>query len=103
MGGVLNHNYDKFSPGKPKKLPVSGFEHEQFLVCLELLSVIYAESSILPVSLEERDPDSEDYLSQKYLDVMEPMMLEIKGEFIFPVMGLFDSKMFVLNYQKFYR
>ena len=98
----MDSSYDRFSPGKPKKLPIIGFDHEHLLVCLELLSVIYAESSILPVSVQERDLDSEDYLSQKYLDVMEPLKLEVKGEFIFPLMGLFDSKMFVLNYQKFY-
>ena len=95
-------NYDRFSLGKPKKLPMAHSERDQFLAYLELLSLTYEESSILPVLLEVKKTDDQDYLSQKYIDLVEPLMLEVKGEVIFPEIDLFDSHMIVLNYRKFY-
>ncbi len=87
---------------KIKKLPVSFVEDANIILCLELLSVIYEESCILPVTIDVGPSDDDDYLSQKYLDQVTLLVLEVQKEIVFPLIRLYDSEMFVLNYQKFY-
>ncbi len=69
---------------------------------LALLSLVYEESSICPVSCHIEEDDGRDYLTQKYVNEVEHLMLQVKGEVIFPLLGLFNCKMFTLNYRKFY-
>ena len=89
--------------GNAKKLPVAYFGEEEMSVCLELLTLIYGESEITPVPVDfEGKGDEEDYLSQKYKDQVSPLFLAVEGEIIFPLPGLFDSDMFILNYRQFY-
>jgi len=92
--------------GGGKKLPVPAhFEAEGMLVCLELLSSVYGESEISPIPVTSQiDENSEmdDYLTQKYKDQVCPLVLAVEGEIIFPLIGMFDSDMFILNYRQFY-
>jgi|GEM_PF-3089811 len=88
--------------GNGKKLPVAYFGEEEMNVCFELLSLVYGETEITPVHLELQDAETDDYLSQKYRDQVEPLLLAVEGEVIFPLTGMFDSDMFILNYRKFY-
>lgn len=69
---------------------------------LELLSAVYRDSSIVPISCEVQEVEDLDYFAQKYVDRMQQLMLEVKGEVVFPSLGLFDTGMFALNYRKFY-
>jgi hypothetical protein len=85
-----------------RKLPISPLKGKENLVHLELLALTYEESSIRPVSCHIEEDDGRDYLTQKYVDQVEDLMLHIKGEVIFPVLGLFNCKMFTMNYRKFY-
>jgi len=85
----------------PKKLPIAHSDWDLIEPYLALLSLVYEESSIIPISLEERELESQDYLTRKYMDLVTPMILEVKGEVVFPL-GLYDSEMIVLNYRKFY-
>ena len=85
-----------------KKLPISPLHDKESSLHLELLSLVYEESSIRPVSCSIEDDDGRDYLTQKYVNEVEHLMLKIKGEVIFPLLGLFNCKMFTLNYRKFY-
>ncbi len=88
--------------GNAKKLPVAYFGGEEMSVCLELLSLIYGESEITPVPINIEDSDEEDYLSRKYKDQVQPLLLAVEGEIIFPLLGMYDSDMFILNYRQFY-
>ncbi len=88
--------------GNVKKLPVAYFGEEGMSVCLELLSLVYGESEIMPVPVNFEEGDEEDYLSQKYKDQVGPLLLAVEGEIIFPLLGMYDSDMFILNYRKFY-
>ena len=88
--------------GNLKKLPVAYFGEEEMTVCLELLSLVYGESEIIPVPITFDEGDEEDYLSQKYKDQVSPLFLAVEGEIIFPLIGMYDSDMFILNYRKFY-
>jgi thioredoxin-related protein len=89
--------------GNTKKLPVAGCGEEGMEVCMELLSLVYGESEITPIAVDlEEKGDEEDYLTQKYRDQVSPLFLEVSGEIVFPLPGLFDSDMFILNYRKFY-
>lgn len=85
-----------------KKLPISPLKGNESPLHLELLSLVYEESSICPVSCHIEDDDGRDYLAQKYVDEVEHLMLQVKGEVIFPLLGLFNCKMFTMNYRKFY-
>jgi hypothetical protein len=85
-----------------KKLPVAYFGEEEMDVCLELLSLVYGESEITPVPINIEGNEEEDYLSGKYRNQVEPLMLAVEGEIIFPLKGMFDSDMFILNYRQFY-
>jgi hypothetical protein len=85
-----------------KKLPIAPLKGKEGTLHLELLSLVYAESSICPVSCSIEEDDGRDFLTQKYVDQVEHLILKVQGEVIFPVMGLFNCKMFTLNYQKFY-
>lgn len=87
---------------RTKKLPVTLEGDINELLCLELLAVLYEDSSILPVIVDVEPSEDEDYLSQKYLDQVTPLVLETRCEIVFPVIRLYDTEMFVLNYQKFY-
>ncbi len=89
--------------GNTKKLPVAHYGEEGMDVCMELLSLVYGESEITPVAVEfDEMGEEEDYLTQKYRDQVSPLFLEVAGEIVFPLPGLFDSDMFILNYRKFY-
>lgn len=88
--------------GNAKKLPVAFFGEEGMDVCLELLSLVYGESEIAPVPVNFEADEMEDYLRQKHRDKVEPLLLAVEGEIIFPLRGLFDSDMFILNYRQFY-
>ena len=85
-----------------KKLPIVPLEGRNKLVHLELLSLVYKESSIVPISCEIQENDDRDYLTQRYVDQMQHLIIEVKGEIVFPLIGLFDCGMFALNYRKFY-
>ena len=85
-----------------KKLPIIPLAGRENLVHLELLSLVYKESSIVPVSCHIDEDDGRDYLTQKYVDQVEHLRLDVKGEIVFPLIRLFDSGMFALNYRKFY-
>lgn len=85
-----------------KKLPISPLQGKENPLHLELLSLVYEESSIRPVSCHIEEDDGRDYLAQKYVDQVEGLMLHVKGEVIVPLLGLFNCKMFTLNYRKFY-
>lgn len=88
--------------GNAKKLPVAYFGGEEMEVCLELLSLVYGESEIIPVPVEFEEGAEEDYLSQKYKDQVKPLLLAVEGEIIFPLIGMYDCDMFILNYRQFY-
>jgi hypothetical protein len=95
--------YDRFFEGSPKKLPMAHSDREDVQAYLELLSIVYAESSIQPVSVHVSESDDfEDYLTHKYAEVVKSLFLEVKGEVIFPLIGLYDTGMFALNYRQFY-
>lgn len=85
-----------------KKLPILPIEGDEHQVHQELLFHAYEESCIVPVSCYIEEDDGRDYLTQKYVDQMEHLMLQVKGEIISPEISLFDSKVFTLNYKKFY-
>ena len=85
-----------------KKLPIIPLKGRENLVHLELLSLVYEESSIVPVFCHIEEDDGRDYLTQKYVDQVELLMLNVKGEVVFPLIRLFDCGMFALNYRKFY-
>jgi len=90
-------------PIRAKKLPMTYFGEENPEVCWELLSFVYGESEIDPVFIELDDPDTEDLWGQKHRMQMEPLLLSVEGEIIFPMKHLFDTDMFILNYRQFYR
>lgn len=96
----------KRSLSSAKKLPVPAhFEGDGMLVCLELLSSVYGETEIVPVPMASemhQNSEADDYLTQKYKDQVCPLLLEVEGEIIFPLVGMFDSDMFILNYRQFY-
>jgi hypothetical protein len=94
--------YQPPSKGKTKKLPVAYTGDINEIICLALLAVVYEESSILPVSIDVQESEAEDYLSQKYIDQFKPLVLEAFSEIVFPAIRMYDSEMFILNYQKFY-
>jgi hypothetical protein len=48
------------------------------------------------------DSEMDDYLTQKYKDQVCPLFLAVEGEIIFPLIGMFDTDMFILNYRQFY-
>ena len=103
LNWLIMRELNRFSPGQPKKLPIVHSERDQFLAYLELLAVCYEDSSILPVLADiHKLPDDADYMTQKYLEVVTPLLLEVKGEVIFPLIPLFDSGMIALNYRKYY-
>jgi hypothetical protein len=85
-----------------KKLPIVPLKGKERVLHLELLALMYGESSIVPVSCHIEEDDGRDYLTQKYVDHVENLMMRVKGEVVFPMISLFDCKMFVLNYRKFY-
>ncbi len=85
-----------------KKLPIVPLNGSENLVHLELLALIYEESSIVPVSCHIEEDDGRDYLTQKYVDQVETLMMKVKGEVVFPMIRLFDCGMFALNYRRFY-
>ncbi len=85
-----------------KRLPVAYFAEGEMNVCLELLRSVYGESEIMPVPLLLETDESDDYLSRKYRNHVEPLLLEVEGEVIFPPTEMFDSDMFILNYRRFY-
>ncbi len=90
-------------PEYVKTLPVAYFG-EQDDLCLELLSSVYGETDIVPVPVEFESAvsDEEDYLSRKYKELVQPLFLAVAGEIIFPLIGMFDTEMFILNYSRFY-
>lgn len=94
--------HEHFSSGRKKRLPIAYFGGEGHEICLELLSLVYGESEITPISCAMQESESDDYLSQKYINHVKPMLLEVEGEIIFPLAGMFDSDMFIINYKKFY-
>lgn len=85
-----------------KKLPIIPLKGREKLVLLELLTHVYKESSIVPVACQLEKSNKRDFLTQKYIDQVEPLMLEVKGEVVLPTIPLFDCGMFALNYRKFY-
>ncbi len=85
-----------------KRLPMVPIESDERQVHHELLSTLYKETSIAPVSCYIEQDDGRDYLTQKYVDQMEHFMIDVKREVIYPEISLFDCRMFTLNYRKFY-
>jgi len=88
-------------PRKPgKKIAVLLSEGIDPQVSMELLSVMYEDSDIEPISFEQMG-DSDDGLITSQ-DLMAPLIINVKSEIICPMLPMFDSEIFVLNYQKFY-
>jgi hypothetical protein len=69
-------------------------------ISLELLSLLYADTEVEPVSFEHAP--SEDNGLLQHEDVVAPYILNASKEIISPLIRLFDGDMFVLNYQKYY-
>jgi len=69
-------------------------------ISMELLSVIYEDSDIEPISFEESAPQDEALIATH--DPMASLVISVKSEIICPMLPMFDSEIFVLNYQKFY-
>lgn len=84
----------------PKKIGVviSG-ELDQEL-SLELLSLLYEDTEVEPVSFEQAIPEDDGLLQLE--DVVTPYIINASKEIISPLIRLFDGDMFVLNYQKYY-
>lgn len=69
-------------------------------ISMELLSVIYEDSDIEPISFEHMGPQDDGLITTH--DPMESLIISVKAEIICPMLPMFDSEIFVLNYQKFY-
>ena len=98
----MQSNYDfKIEPKKMgKKVAVVLSENVDPDISIELLSVIYEDLDIEPICFEGVRNLDEGLLMQK--DLMEPLIINACSEIICPIQPLFDSEIFVLNYQKFY-
>ena len=95
-----NHDF-KIEPKKMgKKVAVVLSENGDPDISIELLSVIYEDLDIEPISFEAAKDSDKGLLMQK--DLMEPLIINACSEIIYPIQPLFDSEIFVLNYQKFY-
>ncbi|MEI8328754.1 MAG: hypothetical protein WCG14_01960 [Chlamydiia bacterium] len=66
----------------------------------ELLSILFEDSGIEPVSFEKTHEMDNGLLSQE--DVLAPFIIQADAEIICPIIPLFDSEVFVLNYRKYY-
>ena len=86
---------EKFSIEEMETLPEAYLNGEGVSLCLELLSTVCEVFDAAIASLEEERRDCHPFDTH-------PLTLEIRSEVIIPVIGLFDSDMFILNYGKFY-
>ena len=95
-----NHDF-KIEPKKMgKKVAVVISQNGDPDISIELLSVIYEDLDIEPICFEASKNLDEGLLMQK--DLIEPLIINASSEIIYPIQPLFDSEIFVLNYQKFY-
>jgi hypothetical protein len=95
-----NHDF-KIEPKKMgKKVAVVLADNVDPDISIELLSVVYEDLDIEPICFEGNRNLDEGLLMQK--DLMEPLIIDACAEIIYPILPLFDSEIFVLNYQKFY-
>lgn len=78
-----------------ENLPVTYLAGEGISLCLELLSSISEVFDAAIASLEGERTEYQEYSNCSSVP-------EVRSEVIFPVIGLFDSDMFILNYGKFY-
>ena len=67
---------------------------------LELISILYEDAEIEPVSFEQAIPEDDGLLQLE--DVVSPYIINASSEIISPLIRLFDGDIFVLNYQKYY-
>lgn len=87
-------------PKKSKKIAVLLSEEIDPEISMELLSIMYEDSDIEPISFEQMAPEDDGLIASQ--DLMEPLIINVKAEIICPMLPMFDSEIFVLNYQKFY-
>lgn len=83
-----------------KKIAVVLSETLDPQISMELLAVIYEDFDVEPISFEESKEIDEGLIISK--DPMEPLLINVNSEIICPMIPVFDSEIFVLNYQKFY-
>lgn len=83
-----------------KKIAVVLSETIDPQISIELLAVIYEGLDVEPISFEETREVDEGLLVSK--DPIEPLLINANSEIISPMIPIFDSEVFVLNYQKFY-
>ncbi|MBM3208516.1 MAG: hypothetical protein FJZ57_07975 [Chlamydiae bacterium] len=67
---------------------------------LELISILYEDAEVEPVSFEQAIPEDDGLLQLE--DVVSPYIINASSEIISPLIRLFDGDIFVLNYQKYY-
>ena len=78
-----------------ENLPSPYSSGEGLSLCLDLLSSVSEVFDAAIASMEEQEMEYEQYHNPS-------VVLKVRSEVIFPVIGLFDTDMFILNYSKFY-
>ncbi len=84
-----------------KKIAVNFSSEIDEQLCIELLSVIYQDSDIIPILLEEVEQDDE-CLHDAHRECLNRLIVDVEKEIIPVPFQLYNSAFFVLNYQKFY-
>ncbi|NDD57712.1 MAG: hypothetical protein EBZ47_00450 [Chlamydiae bacterium] len=76
----------------------SELDHE---VTLELLSVLFEDSELDPISFEVSKPVETGLIECE--DVFAQLVIDATREVIYPVARMYDCDYFILNYHKFYK
>jgi hypothetical protein len=85
---------------KDDEIPAVHLAGATFSMCIELLSELHEDEYVEPSLGGIKDLEPEE--SVGYAGRVEPDLIELRGEVVFPLKCLFDSEMVLFNYCKFY-
>ena len=98
MSNNAKNDYSDKKEGK--KVPVLMSDQIDPDVAIELLSLIYEGTDLELISFEKTVGGEDWLISSK--DPIETMIIDEKSEIITPMIPLFQSEHFVLDYHRFY-
>jgi hypothetical protein len=84
-----------------KKVAVILSEDIDHELSLELLSGIYEDLDLEPISFERAPLCQNPFIGDS--DNLAPLVVDARSEIVSPSMRMFDSEILIFNYRKFYK